>query len=225
MLDVINKGIRILRKDGFFNFNKRVLAYSSRNCFSFGTYYLFQKSLSDTAVREPALNNSDFILKVIRTSSEIDDFISEGFQFGFFQDIYDIKELLNKGKILFCVFKNKEWAHSSWVSLDNNSIVDPFFKGKTSINSACIGHCATNPTFRGLGIYPFVITNICGYLNNNGKSTVFMSTRKKNISSINGIKKAGFTIYKEGYHFILCGWSQWREISKNSIIRTVSKIN
>lgn len=210
----IKKGMRTIKHDGMIVFYKRFLVFLSHNSLSCGKYYLFEKSLIETNYRKPTPIKSDFTLKIIRTSDEVDKLVDEGFKFGLFQNIHDIKDLLVKRKILFCVFKKEEWAHSSWLSLEDNSIIDPFFKKQSAIYTACVGICSTSPSFRGLGLYPLVLSYICEYLKENGKLIVFISTRKENIASIKGINKAGFTVYGRGYHLNIGFWTLWKQIIK-----------
>jgi hypothetical protein len=211
MLSTIKKGIRILEEDGLFQFIKRFFVFLSHNSFSYRTYYLYEKPLIEIYERNITPKTSVFTLKIIRATSEVDQLIENGFNFGYFQDIYSIKELLSKGAVLFCVFVKEDWAHSSWLAMDNNSIVDPFFNPLPLINAGCIGLCATNPAYRGLGLYPFVLAQICDFLKENGKSIALISTAKKNVPSISGIKKAGFSISSEAYHLNIGFWTLWRK--------------
>lgn len=54
-----------------------------------------------------------------------------------------------------------------------------------------IGPCYTYPEFRGRGIYPKVLRNICRKMGQ-GDGTFYMIVDEKNLSSIKGIEKAGF---------------------------------
>lgn len=99
--------------------------------------------------------------------------------------------LLSHGKtqIYFAIDKNTgRIIHQSCVIPRNFKY--PFLKK----NELCIGNCKTEPEFRGRGIYPYVIKQIMG----NNPNTIFkMIIREDNISSINGVKKAGFELTKE----------------------------
>ena len=59
------------------------------------------------------------------------------------------------------------------------------FLGKNDIE---IGPCYTEEGYRGQSVYPAVISRV---LSDKGK-TAYMLVREDNISSLNGIKKAGF---------------------------------
>ena len=58
-----------------------------------------------------------------------------------------------------------------------------------------IGPCLTEEDFRGMGIYPSVLTHICSVF----QSDLYMIIREDNFSSIRGVKKAGFVKVGEGY--------------------------
>lgn len=200
MLNPIQKGIRILNKEGLFQLVKKAFIFLSNNLFSYRTYNLYEKSLSEKNEKEFTPKVPGFTLRIIRTPSEVDKLSADGFDFGFYQNIYSIKALLNKGTILFCIFINKNWAHSSWIGIDNNAIVDPFFRRTPRHNSGCIGPCATNSAYYGLGLYPYALSQICKFLKKNDKHKAVISTAKKNLASNRGIIKAGFSVCSEGYH-------------------------
>ena len=222
-MNIVKKGIWILKEDGLVPFVKRFFVFLSHNSFSYRTYYLYEKSLSETNEREIIPKASDYTLRIIRAPSEVDKLIADGFNFGFYQDIYSIKILLSKGTILFCVFVRKDWAHSSWIAMDNDSIVDPFFKKEPRHRTGCIGLCSTNPVYRGLGLYPYILSQACEFLNKNGKSNAVISTTKKNLASIRGITKAGFSVRSEGYHLNIGGWTLWRETHISKVIKELNK--
>jgi len=211
MFSTIKKGIRILNKNGLIQFIKRFFIFLSGNSFSYRTYYLFEKKLIEPSERNLKPKISDYTLKIIRTPSEVDKLIENGFNFGDLQDIYSIRELLSKETILFCVFVKEDWAHSSWLAMDTDSVVDQFFTQHTRNSSGVIGICSTNSAYRGMGLYPFVLSQICEFMKKNGKSIAFISTAKKNLPSISGIKKAGFSVYSEGYHLNIGFWTLWKE--------------
>ena len=121
------KGIRILRDHGLEKFIKRFIIFLSQNIFTFRTYNFYKKSLNNSEKVDLKLKGRDPALIIIHLSSELDNLIQDGFNFGPYQDVYDIRKLLNEGAILFCVFLGKNWAHTSWASIDNGSSIDPFF--------------------------------------------------------------------------------------------------
>lgn len=61
--------------------------------------------------------------------------------------------------------------------------------------------CFTVPEFRGLGLYPLAIREICEIARGKGFRTVFMKVRPENLSSKRGIVKAGLTWAGAVYHW------------------------
>jgi len=203
------KGIRILRHQGMATFIKRFFVFLSKNIFMFRTYNFYKKSLHESKKFDRVLKVGDSTLVIIHVPSEVDKLIEDGFTFGSYQDIYDIKKLLNQDAILFCIFFEKNWAHTSWASIKNGASVDPFFENLQYQNGGYIGTCSTNPNYRGLGLYPYVLLKICEFFKSRGISTALISTAKNNASSIAGISKAGFLFFSEGYNLNIGGWKSW----------------
>jgi hypothetical protein len=205
----LKKGIRILRDHGIKKFIKRFFIFLFQNIFTYKTYNFYKKSLNDSENVDLELKGRDPTLIIIHLSSELDNLIQNGFNFGPYQDLYDIRKLLNEGAILFCVFFGKNWAHSSWASIDNGSSIDPFFGKLQDQNGGYIGTCSTNPDCRGLGLYPYVLSKICEFFEIRGKTSALISTAKNNAPSIKGISKVGFFIYSDGYNLNLAGCKFW----------------
>ena len=203
------KGVRILRDHGMEKFIKRFFIFLSQNIFTFRTYNFYKKSLNNSEKVDLELKGRDPALIIIHLSSELDNLIQDGFNFGPYQDVYDIRKLLNEGAILFCVFFGKNWAHTSWASIDNGSSIDPFFGKSQHQNEGYIGTCSTNPDCRGLGLYPYVLSKICEFFEIRGKTSALISTAKNNAPSITGISKAGFYIYSDGYNLNVAGCKFW----------------
>ena len=92
---------------------------------------------------------------------------------------------LGKAKI-FYVRNDSELIHTSYVI---PKCLKFTFMNK---NDYEIGPCFTYPKHRGKGIYPKLLRSICHCVGS--KDTVFyMIVDEKNVASIKGIEKAGFT--------------------------------
>ena len=144
-----HKGMRILRNYGMVAFLKRFFLFLFQNIFVFKTYYLFRRALNNFVKTELKLKGSNSVLVIIHVPSEVDKLLQDGFDFGPYQDIQDIKKLLTNGAILFCIFFGKKWAHTSWASINSGSNIDPFFEQLRHEDEVCIGTCSTNPEYRG----------------------------------------------------------------------------
>lgn len=95
--------------------------------------------------------------------------------------------LLTKGgtKIYFALDDDNNILHYSVVIPRN--IKYPFLK----TGEYCIGPCNTSEKARGLGIYPYVLQKI---LRDNPNNRFYMIIKEDNLSSIRGVKKAGFKL-------------------------------
>jgi GNAT superfamily N-acetyltransferase len=84
---------------------------------------------------------------------------------------------------------NAKIVHHSWVTTGVAR------SGGVVIGSAAayIGPCFTLPQYRGLGIYPHVLTVILRYLQREGIAKALIQARKDNTPSIRSIQKAGFS--------------------------------
>lgn len=61
-----------------------------------------------------------------------------------------------------------------------------------------IGDCITIPQYKGKSIYPFVISELAhNILSQKQKKEVFIIVNSDNASSIRGIEKAGFSLFKK----------------------------
>jgi hypothetical protein len=205
----IKKGLQILKIHGTVIFVKRLIIFLFQNVFIFRRYNFYKKSLEKTQKIDCVANFDGFNLVIVHDQSDVDKLIKDGFDFGSFQDIDDIKSFLNQDAILFCIFFGKIWAHTSWASLKNNSSIDPFFLNMQCQNAGYIGTCSTNPNYRGMGLYPFTLLKICEFFIIKRISTALISTDKNNVASIAGISKAGFFIHSEGYNLNIFGWKVW----------------
>ena len=104
---------------------------------------------------------------------------------------------LGKAKIYY-VQRENDIIHTSYVIPACAKF--PFMK-KDDLE---IGPCYTYPAFRGRGIYPKVLSEICRRKCND-TSSFYMIVDENNLPSIKGIEKAGF---------VRCGTVQKRKISK-----------
>lgn len=86
---------------------------------------------------------------------------------------------------IFYVKRNNCIAHTSYVVPKCSKF--PFLRE----NDYEIGPCFTNPNFRGQGIYPRILSEIC-HTEGNEKTNFYMIVSDTNQASISGIEKAGF---------------------------------
>jgi len=95
-------------------------------------------------------------------------------------------------KVLYTKFSIKFkdiLIHESCMFLFNRLLF--FSKGKLS---RVIGNCWTKPAFRGIGLYPFAITELLKLHFEKNNTPVYMFISPDNFASISGAKKAGFVL-------------------------------
>lgn len=216
-----NKGVlfsrskEIFQREGLLSVIKQVFLFLMKSgigsLFSYRIYYIYEKTLNETNKIEFVPKIQNVTLKIIHTPSEVDTLIVEGFDFRSYSSLEDLKEGLSKGAILFGVFIERELAHTSWVAMSNTTaIYDLVFQRMNYHNAGYIGPCNTNPVYRGLEIYPYVLSQICKFLKKKEKSKALINTSKSNLPSIRGIAKAKFKVCGEACYLKLILWEFWR---------------
>ena len=102
---------------------------------------------------------------------------------------FNLKISENKSKKIYLLFDNQDLVHRSVIFKKVGLLKAINNKGYV------IGDCFTNINYRGKGIYPKML-NLIGqdYLNN--EINLFIVVDRKNLSSIKGIEKSGFSFHK-----------------------------
>ena len=164
--------------------------------------YLYVKDTSNNIILTPKIKN--YTLKIISTSKTLKILIENDFDFhetsSMDQDTSNIErylEMLDNGGIMLCIFVDKVLAHENWVFLKTSESPDPYFRDMNYADGAVIGPCNTYPQFRGAGLCPYVLTQICDFLKIKEKSKALISTTKNNFASRRCISKAGFKVFRE----------------------------
>lgn len=224
LLNMINKCNGILKRDGATALVKKIFLFSVRMLVTYRTYFnyeiycLFEMDLDETNDFASIPMPKNAKLDIVSTSAQIDKLISKGYNFSSCPSFKYLKDGIEKGAALFFVFIGKEYAHSSMVAVDNNgALFDPLFQKLHFQEAGYIGLCYTNPLYRGMGIYPYILTRGCEFLKEKGKSKALINTKKTNRASIRGITKAGFVFVSEVRYLKLLFWKSYKmNITKNS---------
>jgi len=82
-------------------------------------------------------------------------------------------------------------------------------------NEAWIGDGVTNPKYRGLGLYSYLLSKIYEFLKEKGKSRARATVRKNNIASQKAQTKSGSKICGEGIYLKLVLQEIWRVYNKS----------
>jgi hypothetical protein len=89
------------------------------------------------------------------------------------------------------IFCGPHLAHISWLMLPQDDRRLPIRYVELKPAEAEITHCLTLPEFRGRGLYPYAIANLCRVARGYGAKRVFMTVPAGNVSSRRGVEKAG----------------------------------
>lgn len=186
---------------------KSSLSFIKDKTFMYQDHYLLKRStnISETLKKSPDIN-----LKVFSCLQELEDIINEGYILDNFFKLSDFERKFAEGQILFGIFINKNLVHTSWVVLKDNTCIHPPLK-INYITESYVHYCITHPNYRGKGLYPYALQEICNFLQKEGKSKAKMSIEKKNLSSLKGAKRSNFIIYGEGKYLKLLNFTYWKE--------------
>lgn len=207
---LVKKSKEVLKHEGFGAFFKKASLRILKSLFNYKSYfqfqrnYMFEQKLNGNDVQISPLAIQDVTLDIIETPEQVDMLISDGYDLNACPFLSNAKEGLSKGAVFFFLFVRKTLAHSSWVSMDNEAtLFDPIFKSIKFDGAGYIGLCYTSPLYRGKGFYPYVLSRICKFLTEKGKTRAIISTKKTNHPSIRGITKAGFVLIGEVWYLKL----------------------
>jgi len=106
----------------------------------------------------------------------------------------EFEQTPSKNRECFLALLNRKIVHYSWVAVN----IPSHGSVKVGNQAAYIGPCFTAPEYRGLGIYPHVLTVILATLKRDGFKKALIEARKDNIASIRSIEKAGFRRVEKG---------------------------
>jgi RimJ/RimL family protein N-acetyltransferase len=100
------------------------------------------------------------------------------------------------GNECFIFVNNKKIVHLSRIRYDKLYMPEVNLNILLNEKEACIFDCYTDEDYRGLGLYPAMLSEILNYLKQKDFTKSYIYCDSKNEKSIRGIKKAGFREYK-----------------------------
>ncbi|MBT3585326.1 MAG: hypothetical protein HN509_10505 [Halobacteriovoraceae bacterium] len=103
---------------------------------------------------------------------------------------------IGKNSQVLLIFKGADLAHYSWVARGWNAyIFDEYFSEIDFKQEAHVGPCVTYKEFRGEGLYPIALTEICRKLKEEALlSKISIRTLTTNTPSIKGVCKSPFNL-------------------------------
>jgi len=200
MTITISKIKGFISEHGFWRFTWKALTRSISFVFSYKPLYLYSTSdltRKDQQARCPleiSIGNQVDIDLIV----ELLDYANETFV------RKRSENALNKGAKPFLVFSNDKMSHISWLFYPP-IVREQLIILKLKPTEAHIATCYTNPAFRGMNIYPTVLQHILRYAAEKGTKRVYIASSPKNIASIRGIEKAGFSKITTIKGFVLFG--------------------
>lgn len=200
-----------MQTEGLPAFVRRAFLFVVRSFFSYGNYYIYEKTLNDANELQftPKIQNCN--LKILSTPEEVDELIAEGFHINAYLAISETKARISRRAILFCVFVGKELAHRSWVTMSNETRMDMLPYAVDFRSEVCLGSTDTYPKYRGLGIYTYVYSEIYKFLKEKGWSKARFSSRTDNTAVQKAQAKLASRIYARGRYLRLLQRKVWKE--------------
>jgi len=209
---LINRTKEIYCLDGLLPVIRKVLAYLRDNSLYYATYYLYEHHIVE-------MDEADFLPKIDHFSFRILQNI-EAFNELRQQRIdlkphtANIRQWLDSGAVVFCIFKQTELINVGWVALTQKTkeMLEPFqHHVDFSNNEACTGGSWTKPRYRGNGLMGYSLFKRFQFLKAQGRfiSRRVVNTRK--IASQRAHAKRNSRRYAKAYYAKLLFWKFWRE--------------
>lgn len=182
-LTIMRKGMQIIKNQGLITFYSKVLHYFLNKVLKYKELLIFEKQVDDH-------------IPAIKTRIKVDANITTIETFNTLKINGKIKKVLvdniRKGNLCFVIINNKKLIHHSCVSFKDKyrAPIDDTIVIRE--NEAYIYGCWTSPEYRGISLYPYMLTEIVHYLRDKSIKRVFIDVWVNKIASMKGIKKAGF---------------------------------
>lgn len=201
---------QVLRSDGLGALMAKSLLHLTRLVYTNDSYLVFEHTLEYT---DFVPKGTEVALKIISSPEDLAAMSAEG---------YDLSRLelprtcryLAKKDMLICIFISGKLAHQSWVSINSDTNIDPIAPHVNYQECTYIGACQTWPEYRGLGLYPYALSEICKMLKSKRLPKAILTVAPDNKSSIAGVTKAGFRQQGKGRFVRLLSLSYWHSDRK-----------
>ena len=193
---------------------KRILAFAISYFFQYGTYYCYKynpDSLKgkDEANFLPRIEN--FTFEIVSSKQRFDELVAEGLNF----DSYEggVRYWLDKGAIVFCIFIERELAHTGYVCLSEKAqaSLELPYKVDYSNNEASTGGNVTNPKYRRMGLHTYCQFETLQFLRERGITTERIIISKSNVASQRTHAKFDYKIHAEAQYLKILWWQSWKE--------------
>ena len=203
----------IFETEGVIQLVKRGLTYLAPYFLGYGTVYLYEHTMKER-------NEADFLpeiqgltFQMVSTNEQADNLAANGFA-DLRLHFVKARRNLDKGAIAFCVFVERELAHTGWVAMTEeakNTFDRLPYRVNFSNKEACTGGTVTILKYRGNGLMAYGYYKRFQFLRERGITISRNAVETSNVVSQRVHAKFGPEIYaKARYLKILC-WLFWKE--------------
>lgn len=177
----------------------KILSSHLKNKLYYHKYFLFERKLLENDESLATAMKNPFNLSILYDTDEFVKIVSNSAKEYILPPIGGFRNGIKNGGVVFLLLDGKNIIHGSMVILDKNfaAISDRIFRKFKSQDAGYIGPCFTHPTYRGKGLYSYVLLKICEFLKERGKYRACICTKINNLASVRGIERAGFHIKYE----------------------------
>lgn len=204
-------------------FARRIICSMMKYFFNYNVYYVYEKLLDNSIYSSedftPRLEN--WMDRFIVSKNEFDILVSKGYDFSSYAQSDKLRDWIEKGVIVFCVFIKKKLINIELIAMDHDrAIFDPIFLKVHYNDVAYEGGSFTRISCRSKGLHSYALVRICHYLKEKGVSRLILNARQNNIPSRKSIEKAGFSPFSAIYSVM---FMKHRILKKKGIVKNEIK--
>ena len=195
----------VLRRDGVFGAASRSLAWLGRLVYEKNDFLIFDHDLRPTDFTPRA---SNFTVTAICSPGDLGR-LPESVRNALDPIGRRLRPHMETRGMIYCVVVDGKLAHQCWVGTQRSDLIDPIGAHLNYDRLAYLGAGETLPAFRGQGMLPLVLCEICKTLKSRGFLRAMATVSPSNSPSIRGITKAGFQPAGRGKLTRCLGRSSW----------------
>ena len=211
---MFNKVFHIIKTEGPGVFVAKVFSRLLHVVYSNEPLLLIEHTLERTDYGDLAPKGVEADLKVLCSPEDLESLSVEGYDLSRLDLVRSRKYLANKG-MLFCIFIQRRVATLVWVSMSREVDFDPIAKCFDYQGRAFAGVSYTWPEFRGLGLYKYVMSEICKVLKSKGVPKVLATITPGYAPTLKALPKLGWRQVGRGRLLRIFGRSNWRLVSRS----------
>jgi len=201
-----------LKTEGLRPFVKGMLEFIVGCFFVYREYWIYEMPLQHALRSEfkPKLDNYD--MKIIESSRQLKDLVSQGFQFGIHS--MHLENDLDKGAIVFCIFVGKELAFVRWVATTEESMKQRCgipYPVNFSNKEVYLSWSETTPKYRRAGLFEYSYFKLAEFFVRKNKTIAKALVDRDNIFVQRAAAKIDGKLCGEGRYLKILWWKSWKE--------------